>query len=395
MKDIKIENIFITKAKKTSAIGKKLIEAGIITLEDLNNTSDEDILAIPGIGIAKLESIKDVMDQHGITRSITKENIKKPKTKETIDKTKTGNLPKSKNIGDNYIKNPNPPKFDILISEAPYSNEVSYSNIAKSLYHNFIDRSLEFDPEQMLYMGPSNIFIGKEKLSYKDIFKSYDKITKIECMNNMTYFHWDKRHSGDCVVSSETEWLQYNLNDYTNIITSKTKLNIINKLGIKKINPQKDYWYISSSYFKFSKSYSPGVVCRHTISDEIKKVYYSERKDTDKLINKYNVIIPRGVNTIKDNCLIVTNNCWTASYTLLNSFDTEEDAKDFVKYMETDFVEFIVLSECENNFNDKSFKTVDKFDSYKDIDDEYLFNHYKLSDDEINYIKSYEVEELK
>lgn len=390
MKDIKIKDIFVTKAGKCSAIGKKLIAEDIITLEDLNNTSDEKILSINGIGDAKLDQIIEIMNNNGCERTRDL-SAKKPKKKKQLDTRNTIKNSDKKLI--NYINNPNAPKFDILISEIPYKNsDFDCSNLSKSKYHNFIDRSLDLDPEQILYVGPSSFFLGEEKINYKDIFESYDKFRDIYCFNDFTWFHWDKRHSGECEITTEEDYFSYNLKDYTTIITSETKLNIINKLGKDKIKPHKDYWYISTSYFNFCTSYAPGVDC-YSNNEDMKKVYYSERKDTDKLINKYNVIIPRGVDIIKGNCEIVTNCCWTASYVLLSSFDTEKEAEDFVKYMETNFVEFIISSETHNNFNDKSFCSIDSFDSYENIDDEFLFEYYDLELDEIMFIKDFKKKE--
>ena len=252
-----------------------------------------------------------------------------------------------------------------------------------------------------------DMFSDKHISILHDFMDASECFPTVEIKGGVCYFLWDRDHNGD---------LDYYNHKGDSVIKSKRQLNDMN-VGlfvrdknalsiIKKVTKSKGF----ISFEKIAGSQTPfGIVTSFKdytdskTSENNMKIYGNKfvgftsmsnvTKNSD-LAYKYKVFAPKAVGdglieNDKVNAFVpeLPSIC-TQTYIIYGPFDTEEEANNCATYMGTKFFHFL-LGQLKNTqqMAPNLFKFVPLVDFKEKWNDEKLYELYKLSEEEIAYIK--------
>ena len=336
-------------------------------------------------------------------------------------------------------------KFNVIVGNPPYQQSDGGAQAsAKPIYNLFVDVAKQLSPSNIAMIMPTRWFAGGRGLNefrdqmlndthiseLHDFLKPELIFQNINLRGGICYFLWDKGYD--------------NSTDLTKVFTYKDDLTpkmierslktddfdilIRHSIGIEmitKINSHKDFEsfesHISSlrpfgfrGYFtkdeKFRESKS-GLTNPVICYGKGKQVGYLERDEISKnteWIDRFKVYTPRanniGTELNDDNLNSFVGNpntICTESY-LVIGVDlnlNEQSAKNLMKYLTTKFARFQhSLGKASQDATSKTFRfvPVQNFTSESDIDwskstqeiDKQLYDKYKLTQEEIDFIES-------
>lgn len=344
-------------------------------------------------------------------------------------------LYKSKNIVGNIYLNDseehkemiNKMKFDIIVGNPPYNND---------LYIKFIDLALDLNPQYISYIIPTNWYnaektnivktrnnlITKNKMQ---ILHDYNEPKELFPGVNLTgacYFLWNNNHNGMCnyyehrLNNTEKYEKRYLLNDYTNGIikySQNISINIVKKINTdKNINFSqyvvlgKDFTRLDSNFKDFSYIPSNTNVKLYNSNNKNENIFiersqiplYNNHKDL--IDNKFKIFINEsydsskrsepfmvfGINTAR---IGEPNSCCTGNYTAIGGFDSLKETENVFNYMKTKFFRFLILLKKFNmHLHVSYFDLIPIQDWNESWDDQKLYKKYNLSQEEIDFIES-------
>ncbi|MFT3985483.1 MAG: Eco57I restriction-modification methylase domain-containing protein [Lachnospiraceae bacterium] len=324
-------------------------------------------------------------------------------------------------------------KFDAIVGNPPYQimdgGGKGYS--AKPVYNFFIEQAKNIMPCYVSMVTPSRWFAGGKGLdSFRESMLSDTHLAKIvdyadneilfkgvSIVGGVNYFLWSREYDGECEVTSirgdDGVTLMRNLSEYDIFIRNNNAIQLIHRVesdAIPKMDTvvyARNVFGISSDYrgtdqktekntlamFCSQKSNSMGI--SYISSDAVVKEH--------ELISKYKVIIgkvvPRGgevgvdpsigyrvISTIQVLC---PDSVFTDSYLLLATFDTEQEAINFAKYMCLKFPRFLLHETYSSmNISKNNFRFVPFLNFEKEWTDKELYEKFNCSDAEIKMIDS-------
>lgn len=313
-------------------------------------------------------------------------------------------------------------KFDVVIGNPPYQEDTGGGNSgAMPLYHKFVIAANEIADRCFSLIIPSLWFVSSrsECAAVRDViltdstryirdFRDASTVFDgVQIAGGVCYFVTDKKYHGLCTVDDGTDkWKE--ILDKRMFIRNKVVSSVFSK-----IKAHGDFNVLTTQKMNaFGLKRAECGSAKHSTDTEI-KVHSSglytgwlERSDVYKgtdLIDQYNVITDygtSGVNITFRIGMIKPGEVCTLTYYVIRSFDTEAEALNCIKYLRTRFVKFMIEATiCNATITDKNFVLVPNqtfsTDGIQDIDwsqsleevDEQLFKKYKLSDDEVAYIK--------
>jgi site-specific DNA-methyltransferase (adenine-specific) len=282
---------------------------------------------------------------------------------------------------------------------------------AKPLYHLFVESIIDgIKPDYFSFIIPSRWMIGGKGLDNHRERMMNDKhlqsinhfpgeaeiFESVLIKGGVNYFLWNKHHSGECLFNG----MSRNLNDYDIILQDNNAVSILEKVRknsnewiSQKCNSRKPFGITSD----FSDWDSSGHICYST---RMTKTFITKDKFTDKnnILNKWKVCTSKGINPNDEGCfekynslfIAEPNSICTETYLVVNSFDTEEEANNFLAYMKTKFFRFFLgLRVVTQNMSSDSFSWVPNVVNYCKLwNDKVLYEKFKLDDSEIDYIES-------
>ena len=110
-------------------------------------------------------------------------------------------------------------QFDVIIGNPPYQlSDGGYGSSAAPIYQLFVEKALELDPHYAVFVTPSRWMAGGKGLdgfrakmlsdkhlrSIVDFPKLYEGFPGVKIRGGVSYFLWDRQHSGPCSV--QTMW---------------------------------------------------------------------------------------------------------------------------------------------------------------------------------------------
>lgn len=323
--------------------------------------------------------------------------------------------------------------LQVVIMNPPYQVQSGDSPQAKPIYHKFIEKVVDdLNPDYLLSINPSRWMAGGMGLD--DFRKRMMKDRRIKNIvhfpgtkevfpsvsigGGVNYFLWAKSFSGDCEFVVEDISVKRDLRKYDIIVQDNNAILILEKTfeknkkwvseKVSSINPFLTQFSSSPDISKLLSSIQTkdATICYGAY----KEIIYAQReafRDKKGTINKWKVVVGKvmmeGANFkgnvkqyLKTPFIIEPSAICTETYIVVNAFETEEEAKNFITYMKTKYFRFMVsLRVSGQNISKDNFSWVPDIENYsKPWTDIELYAKFGLDSQEIAYIES-KIKELK
>lgn len=315
-------------------------------------------------------------------------------------------------------------KFDVIISNPPYQLSDGGNGVsAKPIYQLFVEQAKKLQPRYMVMITPSRWFSGgkgldafrETMLNDRRIRKIVDYINAKDCFpensvsGGVNYFLWDREYSGKCefttILNGKEDTAERYLNEFDGFVRYNQAVDILHKVNFQNNNivgmlSSRNPFGLPTSTRGEAASFPNAV---KVISS--KGEGYVKRSDvlTNRaLIDKYKVMISRityehAGEPDKDGTLRVLSKIeilkpgvvCTDSYITGGSFDTREEAENFISYLKCKFTRFLILQTLSSiNLSKERFVFVPLQDFTKTWSDEDLYKQYRLTEDEMLFVET-------
>lgn len=318
-------------------------------------------------------------------------------------------------------------KFDVIVGNPPYQVATTgHSAQASTIYHRFVEKAIDLEPKYLAMITPSRWFAGGFGLdefrarmiadrrlhTIVDNPKLFDCFPGVEIKGGVNYFLWDRDYDGDCTFSTRIDGavVSTGLRDLRTgdgvVLRDNRAVGVVERVRaqtpeaatVENVCSPLKYFGVQmmTNYQGSAKDPFEGAIpliynshvgyCR---PDQI------ERNHAD--INRYKVLIPRAGDghgrevsyVLGEPIALAPGSACTMSYIVVGMFDTPNETANFAHYLATKFVRFLVLQ--RKNTQDvraDRFRFVPMMDMTREWTDADLYQHFGLTDDEVDYIES-------
>lgn len=303
------------------------------------------------------------------------------------------------------------PKFDIVIGNPPYQeNDGGHGASATPLYNLFIEKIVDVvDPLQLVFIIPSRWFsAGKGLDSFRKRMQTdrHIKIIKdfpnakiifpsVEIKGGVCYFLRDKSYEGHCEFNG---WLS-DLNKYDTIIRHRISQNVVDKIVSSKgfismeesVLPRNPFG-LATNFDKFEVEQTE-LRC-FAVGKKLKNIETNYVSDKFGIINRWKVLRAKAqtpdIQNNPDVFIAKPKEVCTETYIVLATFDSKNEAENFKLYVKTHFFEFLLKQKVITQDVTKYKYTFvpDQLDYTKEYTDDYLYEKYGLTPEEVEFIES-------
>jgi site-specific DNA-methyltransferase (adenine-specific) len=315
-------------------------------------------------------------------------------------------------------------KFDIVIGNPPYNTDTSGDFQTTDLYDKFTEKSIFLTKRFISFIIPARWMKKNDKIDFRKKIVNfgisnmvYDKNVRYfpntTISGGITHFLLDNQYKGKTMINNQWIDLRTQIDKFGFLIAEGTDTlqSILHKLQFHpKINN-----FNSQSYF--------GIKTNHTIFvEQGLKCYFSDRNggrrslkkdensfythieqnlisDPRSKLGRFKVFTPSayGYSTKTEDhyhklgkiFFGYPNEICTESFVFFD-FATEIEARNFIIYLNSNFVKFLIsLRKIKQHVTSKIFDLVPMIDLTKDISDEYIYNCFGLTQDEIKLIHNF------
>jgi hypothetical protein len=323
-------------------------------------------------------------------------------------------------------------KFNAIIGNPPYQVMDGGSKAsATPVYQHFVDIAKKIQPDYTSMIMPAKWYNGgrglddfrKSMLNDKRIKKIVDFVDSNDCFEGVDiaggicYYLWDKAYSGKCSVVTHNNGKRRKneryLDQHQTFHRNHESISIIEK--IKK----DDNLTFLSSHVSSQKPFGLRTYVKPNVSGELTLRYSGGKGPFEKAdvtygidwIEKWKVITSyltydhagradkngqkRIISTLE---ILKPNEICTETYIVLDVFENEFETINFLSYIKTKFVRFLVgeLTSTQHLSKDKfALVPLQDFTTSSDIDwsqpveaiDRQLYAKYGLSEEEVAFIE--------
>lgn len=317
-------------------------------------------------------------------------------------------------------------KFNAIVGNPPYQLKLNNNNEQQnvtSIYQLFVQAALKIEPNYISMIIPSRWMTGgrgledfRKQLLNKNGFQIFhDFINARECFPNVEikggicYFLSSISYNKDCnyYLHLENNKIEHSYRKLDNlnigmVIRDNRVLNIVKKvinstdfISFENISGSQTPFGIVTSF----KDFTNLPTGKNTIKIYGNKFIGFTSKENilknESLAYKYKVFVPKavgdgliGTDRIKPIVPDLPSIC-TQTYIVYGSFDSKKEAENLANFMKTKFFHFL-LGQLKNTqqMSPTMFKLVPLLDYKEQWDDKKLYDKYKFSDDEIEFINS-------
>lgn len=313
-------------------------------------------------------------------------------------------------------------KFDVIVGNPPYQlSDGGNGASAAPIYHFFIRQAKKLEPRYMAFIVPSRWFAGgkglddfrdemlhdrhiKKLVDYPD---ASDCFPGVEIKGGVNYFIWQKDYSGDCEITTiigddERPPMKRRLDEYDTLIRWNEAIPILRKVQalhestLDKVVSSRKPFGLATNFTNFDNINNPDKYKIYA-NKNIGYVYKTQIQSGKNFINRYKVLLPKaneGSGDIPNRVLTrptiaEPSSVCTETYIIVKSFDNEQEAINFSKYIKTRFFRFLVfLKKVTQDTTAKVYSFVPDLPMDHEWTDDKLFDRYGITPDEQEYIKS-------
>lgn len=317
-------------------------------------------------------------------------------------------------------------KLDAIVGNPPYQINVGEKkdNYGILIFNKFVSISIMMKPNYVSMIFPSRWFTGGRGLDefrsmmlnddrirlIRDFLDAKDLFPTADIAGGINYMLWDKTYHGlcnyGCTHLGSTSYEDRKLNEYTTFIRRNAALDIIKKISKDSkeniesfVSTQTPFGFVTT--FRGSSSYFEGALPLLS-SGGISYVKRDEVKKNPQWIDSYKVIFSKATcehagtpdktgryrvfSTMK---ILKPKEICTQSYLVGGVFGSLEEANNYLSYLKTCFVRFLILQLISTqDISAEKFRFVPLQDFTHPWTDADLYAKYGLTADEIAFIES-------
>lgn len=291
---------------------------------------------------------------------------------------------------------------------------------ANPIYHLFLDKLIKSNRiTQFLMIIPSRWFAGGRGKSLKSFAKELRESRKVkqiydfqdskkvfptvDIKGGVCFLHWDCNYNGNTKFFNHEDGttIEVDISAGDMIIRDSIALGIAKKVQAKskkfisEIAWSWNPFNLPSNYFeKNAEDKSGDLLQCFTKRGIVKKISKNKiSKNMDKL-GKFKVAYPKavskgGIPHRPDQLFILgKNQICTETYMVVDAFTTKTEADNLLKYLQTDFVRFLVsIKKITQDMTKETWCLVPELNFKGEIEDKEIYRYFGLTKDEVNYIK--------
>lgn len=321
-------------------------------------------------------------------------------------------------------------KFDVIVGNPPYQIGADGTTRTLPIYQQFVERAIELDPRYALFITPSRWFTGGLGLDeYRDRMindrrlvklvdnpKIFDCFPQAKIRGGVSYFLWDRDYDGDCefstrvggsVISTATRDLR---TGHGVLIRDNRGSDLVSKVMEASVGTV-EHWVQPRLAFSQQWRTNYRGESAQPFPDSVPLIHNSGIGYVDPasferhldLVPKWKVLLPMassGDTPVDDRGNIVDvvlgepiavapGSVCTESYFIAGVFDSEVECENYAHYLSTKFVRILVLQrKATQHLTPDRFRFVPALDMFRRWTDEDLYEHFGLTEAEIDYIET-------
>jgi site-specific DNA-methyltransferase (adenine-specific) len=315
-------------------------------------------------------------------------------------------------------------QFDVIIGNPPYQlDDGGYGTSAAPIYQLFVEKALDLDPRYAVFVTPSRWMAGGKGLDkyrqrmlsdkrmrrIEDYPKLYEGFPGVKIRGGISYFLWDREHSGPCEV--QTIWdgqptgpaVARHLDAYDILVRRNEAVPILEKVRAKgettldaRVSSQKPFGLRTFFHGKPNAKRLKNPVQLFG-SQKVTWVERSEVPTNASWIDKWKVLMTRVQGTsasvetkfLSKPIIAGPGSACTESYVVAGLFDTETEATHYAGYLRTRFARFLVsLRKSTQDAPKNVYAFIPDLPLNREWTDTKLYKRYGLTKDEIAFIES-------
>ena len=312
-------------------------------------------------------------------------------------------------------------KFDYVIGNPPYQISDGGAGVsATPIYNRFIEAIKTTHPGAICLIIPAKWYSGGKGLdkfreemlgdrrisTLVDYSNSLDVFPNVDVAGGVCYFVWKEAYNGKCKYTNyrngKATTAYRDLNEFQTFIRYPVASEIVKKvkedgeLTLDKVVSSRKPFGLATT----AKPMKTGdVILRYNGGRGPYK--RTEIRVGTEMIDQWKIIIPRltaehAGQPAKDGKyrvlstmeLLKPGEICSETYLVAGAFDSKEEATNYMDYLKTQFVRFLILQiAMTQQLSKASFAFVPCQDFTRKWTDKQLFEKYGLSSEEVNYIQ--------
>ncbi len=313
-----------------------------------------------------------------------------------------------------FVRRLNVPKTDklVILGNPPYQENNEDNKRDSPIYHLFIDACIALQPKYLSMIVPTrwmhrgtglddfrnhmlqdkHIKIIKTFQGTSDVFKN------VALAGGVHYFLWEKDYVGNC----EVDGCLRDLNKYDIVVLDNKSLSILEKINLNKcMNGVVSSLVPFGIRTKYANWIDDGIKC-YASYGKTGFVSIKDIKDQTGCLEKWKVCITKATSArsvadkngkksiITDYLLLQPNEVCTDTYLVISSFESRDQAENFISYMQTKIFRFLMsLRLLSYNTSKDSFAFVPDLGIYDSPwDDKRVCEHLAITEAEWNHVNS-------